>query len=96
MKTETHTIDCFDGSYEITLDIFRMDHVEAIDVYDLPADLYSSGGYRIGAIINGIPSGTRFYSGNLGSAYYGEDSADAAREFLAAARKSGVLPSVKL
>lgn len=96
MKTKIHNINCFDGSHEIKLDIFRMDHVEAIDVYELPAKLYSSGGYRIEAIINGMPAGTRFYSGNLGSAYYGEDSSAAAREFMADARKNGILPPVKL
>jgi len=92
MKTETHTIHCGDGTHVVKLDIFRMDQVEAIDVYGLPADLYASGGYRIDGFINGTPVGTRFYSGNLGSHYWGAESDNVAREFLAAARRTGILP----
>lgn len=96
MKTDNHTITCIDGAHEVKLDIFRMDHVEAIDVYDLPADLYSSGGYRIEGFVNGTPAGTLFYSGNLGSSYWGEQSDMVARDFLAAARRAGILPAVTL
>ena len=92
MKHDSHTITCTDGVYEVKLDIFRMDHVEAIDVYDLPADLYSSGGYRIEGVINDMPAGTLFYCGNLGSKYWGEGSEMVARDFLAMARETGTLP----
>lgn len=94
MKTETHRIDCIDGSHEVQLDIFTMDAVEAVDVYELPANQYNNGGFRIEAMINGTPAGTHFYSGNLGSTYYGEDSSDAARAILAEARRNGVLPAL--
>ncbi len=94
MKTETHTIQCADGTHEVRLDIFYMDAIEAIDVYELPADLYKNGGWRIEGFINNIPAGTRFYSRNLGSTYYGENSDLTAREFLTAARKNGALPTI--
>ncbi len=96
MKTETHVIDCIDGKHVVTLDIFQMDMVEAVDVYDLPADLYAAGGWRIEGAINDTPAGTRFYSGNLGSGYFGGESGDVAREFLADARRNGILPAVTL
>lgn len=84
MKTDIHTITSDDGvTYAVRLDIFRMSNVEAIDVYDLPADLYHAGGYRIEAIINDLPAGTRFYSGNLGSHYWGDESIEVAHAFLA-------------
>jgi hypothetical protein len=94
MKTDSHTITCVDGAHQVTLDIFSMDRVEAIDVYDLPSDLYYSGGYRVEGFVNGASCGTRFYSGLLGSGYYGDDSSDVAREFLAEARRLGLLPLV--
>lgn len=95
MRNDTHTIQCFDGSHEVKLDIFRMDHVEAIDVYDQPADLYSSGGWRIEGFINGTPAGTQFYSGLLGSHFWGQDdSRDVALDFIADARRDGRLPPV--
>ena len=94
MKTETHVINCVDGNHEVKLDIFKMDGVEAVEAYELPARMYSNGGFRIEAMVNGTPAGTHFYSGNLGSAYYGDSSAEAAREILAEARRNGVLPAV--
>lgn len=94
MKTDNHAVTCIDGTHDVRLDISRMDHVEAVDVYGLPADLYSSGGYRIEGFVNGTPAGTLFYSGNLGSNYCGEESHLVARDFLAAARRDGILPSV--
>lgn len=96
MKTEIHTIKCIDGNHEVKLDIFRMDHVEAIDVYNLSAKQYYSGGWRIEGFINNIPAGTLFYSGQLGSHYYGEESCQVARDFLAEARRSGMLSAVKI
>lgn len=96
MKTETHQIKCADGIHEVKLDIFKMDHIEAIDVYELPEDAYSSGGFRIEAFINGGPAGTFFYTGNLGSTYFGHDSGDAARAIVAEARRNGVLPALSI
>lgn len=96
MKTEIHNIICSDGTHEVQLDIFKMDGVEAVEAYELPADLFDNGGFRIEALINGTPAGSYFYSGNLGSTYFGEDSTDAARQILAEARRNGVLPAVAL
>lgn len=84
MKTDYHVIGYEGEEYQVRLDIFTMDQCEAIDVYDLPSDLYSSGGYRIEGFVNGTPAGTRFYSGNLGSDYWGGDSDNVARTFLKA------------
>lgn len=89
MKTATHTFNTVHGQVTVQIDIFDMDAVEAIDVYELPADLYSSGGYRIEGVVNGVPRGTRFYSGLLGSSYYGEGTEEAARDFLADAHQQG-------
>lgn len=94
MKTDVHNIACIDGLHEIQLDIFTMDGVEAVEAYDQPRSQFQHGGFRIEAQINGIPAGTFFYSRNLGSTYYGEDSADAARAILAEARRNGLLPQV--
>jgi len=95
MKTAIHIIKCFDGSLEVILDIFKMDRAEAIDVYDQPADLFDGGGWRIEGFINGVPAGTQFYSGLLGSHYWGQDDAeDVARDFVADARRSGQLAKV--
>lgn len=91
MKTDHHTITDAGTDYAVQLDIFTMDRVEAIDVYDLPPDLYSSGGWRVEGFINGAPAGTRFYSGNLGSNYWGEESDRVARDFMNDARKAGNL-----
>lgn len=96
MKTDDHIIVCTDGTHTVKLDIFSMDGVEAIDVYGLPADLYDGGGFRIEGFVNGTPAGTRFYSGLLGSSYWGEESGTVAREFLAGARRTGILPAVTL
>lgn len=94
MKTETHGIQCFDGTHEVRLDIFKMDAIEAIDVYDCSPQFFQDGGFRIEGFVNGTPAGTLFFSGNLGSKYWGEDSSDVAREFLAQARQNGGLPAV--
>ena len=96
MKTAIHTIKRIDGNHEVKLDIFHMDHVEAVDVYSLPVKQYHSGGWRIEGFINNTPAGTKFYSGLPGSSYYGTESDDVAREFLANARRSGILPAVKI
>lgn len=96
MKTETHNIQCVDGQHEVKLDIFVMDGVEAVEAYDLPRHRYSSGGFRIEAMVNGTPAGIFFYTGDLGSTYCGGDSSDAARAILAEARRNGVLPAVAL
>lgn len=96
MKTESHSIVCIDGTYVVQLDIYTMDGVEAVEAYELPSRAYSNGGFRIEALINGMPAGTHFYSGNLGSTYYGDGSDDAAREILAEARRNGILPAVIL
>lgn len=89
MKTATHTFNTIRGQVTVQIDIFEMDAVEAIDVYELPADLYSSGGYRIEGFVNGVPRGTRFYTGLLGSSYYGEGTEEAACDFLAEAHQQG-------
>lgn len=89
MKTATHTFNTIHGEVSVQVDIFTIDAVEAIDVYDLDSRRFSSGGYRIEGFINGTPRGTRFYTGALGSSYYGEDTEDAARDFLAAAHQEG-------
>lgn len=89
MKTVSHTFDTIHGEVSVQLWIFPMSGVEAIDVYELPQNAYSSGGFRIEGAVNGIPRGTHFYSGQLGSLYYGEGTEDAAREFLARAHQEG-------
>ena len=82
MKTDIHHIN----GKEIVLHIEKISATEAIDVENLPKGLYDSGGFRISAVIDGVPAGMRFYSGNLGSSYWGEKSDDVAREFEKAAR----------
>lgn len=89
MKTAIHLIPANGVDHEIRLDIAAMDAVEAIDVYGLPRDLYPGGGWRIEGFLDGTPVGTQFYSGLLGSAYYGQDDTQAvARAFLADALRS--------
>jgi len=84
MKTDLHLIPVNGVSHEIRLDIFSMDGVEATDVYGRPRDLYRDGGWRIDGFFDGTPIGTKFYSGLLGSPYWGQaDSSEVAREFLA-------------
>jgi len=87
MKTDIHRLAADGIDREIRLDIFPMAAVEAVEGYDLPRDLYHDGGWRIEGLLDGVPVGTRFYSGLLGSAYWGQaDSSEVAREFLAAAK----------
>ena len=91
METASHTFNTIHGKIQIDLEIFTMDAAESIDVYGLEPRFITSGAYRIEATINGVPCGTKFYPfGILGSAYFGEDSRDAAREFLADAHQGGV------
>lgn len=95
MTTNTHTIRCVDGEHTIRLDIFRVSAVEAIDVYEQDAIRFRDGGWRIEGSINGVPAGTQWHSGALGSLYYGQDdSRDVALSFLADARRNGALPRV--
>jgi hypothetical protein len=89
MKTASHTFNTVHGNVTVDLDIFVMDWVEAVDVYDLDRFHFGSGGWRVEGKINGTPRGTRFYPNNISSAYVGEDTEDAAREFLAAAHQDG-------
>jgi hypothetical protein len=90
MKTASHTFNTVHGEIKIDLEIFTMDAAESIDVYGLSPRLVTSGAYRIEATINGTPRGAKFYPfGILGAAYFGEDSRDAAREFLADAHQDG-------
>ena len=89
MKTAIHLIPANGVDHEIRLDIAAMDAVEAVDVYGLPRDLYHGGGWRIEGFLNGTPVGTQFYSGLLGSSYWGQaDSSAVAREFLVDALRS--------
>ena len=90
MKTASHTFNTVHGAIIVSLDIFTMDAVEAVDVYELDSRRFSSGGYRIEGAVNGTPRGTRYYpNGILGVAYFGEGTEDAAREFLAVAHQDG-------
>lgn len=86
MKTITHAILCFDGVHEVTIDIHKIDPVEAMDIWGL-GDAYSHGGYRIEGRINGILAGMVF-SPN------GWDSERAARAILSDARRDGLLPAI--
>lgn len=89
MKLATHLFNTIHGHVKVDLEISPMDACEAIDAYDLPADLYYAGGYRIEGMVNGTPRGTIFSSGNLGSVYWGGDTEPAARDFLATAHQEG-------
>ena len=84
MRSDVHRLLNAEGTtVDVRVDIFPMDACEAIDVYGLPRDLYPDGGWRVEGFIDGRPAGTRFYSGGLGSAYYGQaDTEEAARAFL--------------
>ena len=90
MKTASHEFKTVHGPVIVDLEIFDMDGVEAIEVYEQNPDWFGLGGWRVEGRINGTPRGTRFYGrSKLGAAYFGEGTEDAAREFLAAAHQDG-------
>lgn len=90
MISANHQFNTVHGLVNIEIDIFEMDSVESIDVFEQNEKTYHSGGWRIEGSINGTPAGTHFYpKGMLGTAYFGEGTEDAARRFLAAAHKEG-------
>ena len=90
MKTATHSFNTVHGTVNVQVDIFRIDAVEAIDVYEQDESKFSLGGWRIEGMINGTPRGTHFYGNNdLAAKYFGEGTEDAARAFLAEAHQDG-------
>lgn len=90
MKSAQHQFNTVHGLVNISIDIFDMDKVEAIDIYNQNEKRYQSGGWRIEGTVNGTPRGTHFYpKATLGTAYFGEGTEDAARAFLAAAHQEG-------
>ena len=90
MKTASHEFDTVHGKVTVDLEIFDMDAVESVDVYEQDRNWFGLGGWRIEGMVNGTPRGTRFYGrSKLGAAYFGEGTEDAAREFLAAAHQDG-------
>ena len=90
MKNATHTFNTIHGEVTVQIDIFKMDAVEAIDVYEQDRYYFGNGGYRIEGFINGVPLGTHFYGySNLAAKYFGEGTEDAARAFLAEAHQQG-------
>lgn len=48
--------------------------------------------WQINATVNGTPLEVEYFTGNLGSTYYGEETETAARHFLALAHQRGILP----
>ncbi|MCO5110021.1 MAG: hypothetical protein M9929_04140 [Burkholderiaceae bacterium] len=92
MKTATHQFNTVHGLVTVDLEIFDMDAVEAVDVYEQDRNWFGLGGWSIEGMVNGTPRGTRFYGrSKLGAAYFGEGTEDAAREFLASAHQDGFL-----
>lgn len=90
MKTATHSFNTVHGLVSVRVDIFTLDKCEAVDVYEQDEQRFAHGGWRIEGFVNGTPYGTRFYPRNmLGTAYYGEETEDAARAFLADAHQNG-------
>ena len=90
MKTATHSFNTVHGLVSVRVDIFTLDKCEAVDVYEQDEQRFAHGGWRIEGFVNGTPYGTRFYPRNmLGTAYYGEESEDAVRAFLADAHQNG-------
>lgn len=92
MKTAIHTFNTIYGEVIVEINIFKMDSVESIDVYEQDPFYFGTGGYRITGFINGIPRGTHFYGhSDLSAKYFGESTEDAARVFLAEAHEQGFL-----
>lgn len=90
MKTATHSFNTVHGLVNVQVDIFRIDAVEAIDVYEQDAAKFSLGGWRIEGMINGTPRGMHFYGNNeIAPAYFGDGTEEAARAFLAEAHQDG-------
>jgi hypothetical protein len=90
METAYNTFNTVHGPVTVALYIFVMGRAEAVDVYALDSFRFGCGGWRIDGVINGTPIGTRFYpNGIFCSSYFGGDTEDVAREFLAAARQDG-------
>jgi hypothetical protein len=90
MKTASHIFNTIHGEVTVEITIFRMDAVEAIDVYEQDPYFFGTGGYRIEGSINGVPRGMHFYGhSNLAAKYFGEGAEDAARAFLAEAHQQG-------
>jgi hypothetical protein len=81
MKTSTSTHETVMGRVTVRVDVFPMDSVEAIDVYEQDAVRFSSGGFRVEGFVNEIPAGTKFIPDTLAYMVEG-DAVDAAREFL--------------
>ena len=90
MKTATHNFDTIYGTVTVRVDISTIDHSEAVDVYAQDDQRFAHGGWRIEGFVNDTPRGMHFYPRNfLGTAYFGEDTEDAARAFLAEAHQCG-------
>lgn len=89
MNSFCHSLQTVYGTVQIEVDVYRMDSIEAIDIWELPELAYGSGGYRVEGRINGIPRGQRFYPAGLASFPIEGDASESAREFLAAAHQDG-------
>lgn len=90
MKSATHTFNTVHGRVDVSIDIFKMDVEEAVDVYEQDPFYFGMGGYRIEGFVNRVPRGTHFYGcGNVAAKYFGEGTEDAARAFLSEAHQQG-------
>jgi hypothetical protein len=75
-KTATHEFNTPRGNLSISLSIYWMDVVEA------DASGYTDSGWMIEGMIDGIPCGSFFSTGNLGSDYWGAETVHAARRLV--------------
>lgn len=66
MNQFTKTFETVRGAETITASVFKMDHVEAIDVYEQNPARFANGGYRVEFEVNGVPRGQFFHNGSLG------------------------------
>ena len=81
MRTIQKTFNTIRGTEVVSIDIFKIDAVEAIDVYEQDARRFNSGGWRVEGTVSGVPAGTKFISDGLGYMVEG-DAIDALRAFL--------------
>ena len=65
MNTFTKTFETVRGAETITASVFKMDRVEAIDVYEQSPVKFANGGYRVEFEVNGVPRGQFFHNGSL-------------------------------
>ena len=85
MKTASHTFPkTIYGPVTVDLNIQRAEPGRVVHGKE-------AAYWQIHATVNGTPMDVEYFTGDLGSAYYGEETDTAARHFLALAHQRGIL-----